>query len=247
MAQEDLCDVVILSGGLGTRLRDTVSDRPKTMAPVAGRPFLEYVLEQVEKSGFRKVILCVGFLANTIQEHFGNRFGKLDIDYSIEHSLLGTAGAVRFAISKVESSSLLVMNGDSYCGVNLFSFWSWHKANNSPASIVVSHVEDTKRYGRVNLDGPSRITSFEEKGSSSGPGYVNAGIYLLDRSIITELPAGRILSLERDIFPKLASQSLCGFKADTSPFIDIGTPESFREAQAMFMKDYGDVGKGSRV
>lgn len=230
----ELPDVAVLTGGLGTRLRDTVSNLPKTMAPVAGRPFLEYVLEQIERARFQRVVLCVGFLAESIQRHFGNKFGKLEIDYSVETALLGTAGALRFAITRVKSSSMLVMNGDSFCGVDLSAFWKWHIANRSNASIVVKKAGDTKRYGRVNLDGQSRVVSFEEKGSTSGPGYINAGIYCLDKGIIADLPPGRILSIERDVFPALAAKSLLGYSAEDATFIDIGTPESFRTAQSLF-------------
>ncbi len=225
---------VVLTGGLGTRLRSVVADRPKTMALVAGKPFLSYILDQLIEANVSTCKLCTGYMAEHVQEHFKDSYKELKISYSIEQALLGTGGAVRFALKSISSEFVLVMNGDSYCECNLAEFWKEHIKSGSLASMVVTEVPDTRRYGRVNIDSVGSITSFEEKGAASGSGFINAGIYLLHRSLIEEFPAGRQLSLERDLFPKLTDGRLHAFNKTSKFFIDIGTPESFQIANKLF-------------
>jgi len=226
---------IILTGGLGTRLRQVVVNTPKTMAQVAGRPFLEYILEQLQAASFKKVVLCVGYLSDQIQKHFGDTYQNLQITYSVENTLLGTAGAVRFALEKTSTQHLLVMNGDSFCAQPLDVFVQDYFTLSRKASIAVTEVTDTQRYGRVNFDQQEKVTSFDEKGSVQGSGWINAGLYIFNRQLIAAIPAGRNISMEKQIFPDLTIRGeLYAYKTSQRTFIDIGTPESFIAADKIF-------------
>ena len=235
---------VVLSGGLGTRLRSVLPERQKTVAPVAGRPFLSRVLEQIENSGIQSVVLCVGYLADQVEAEFGTKFGSLDVAYSIERSLLGTAGAVRFALDQVTARTLLVMNGDSYCGLDIAPFVQFHRSGSHQASMVITEAPNTRRFGRVNVDSDAIIRSFDEKGSVEGPGFINAGIYLFEREILEAIPRGHPHSFERDVFPKLLHGELHGYRAGNGRFIDIGTPETLQAAE-QFFQEKGSIGSST--
>lgn len=224
----------ILAGGLGTRLRAAVGDKQKVMAEVSGRPFLEYLLRQLETAGVRRVVLCVGYQAERVEEVLGGKFGALTLHYSREESPLGTGGALRLAVPLFDADTLYVMNGDSYCEFDLLKFSAWHAAQGAEASIALAGVEDTQRYGRVVLDQAGRVTCFQEKGQC-GPGLINAGIYLVRRERLMDIPEAGFVSLEKNMFPQWAGQGiLYGYQADVRRFIDIGTPESFNAAQKLF-------------
>lgn len=225
---------VILAGGLGTRLRAAVSDRPKVLADVAGQPFLERIFEQLRGFGVRKVVVCTGYMAEQIEHLYQASFKDLSITYSREHSLLGTAGAVRFALEHITTDRALVLNGDSYCDFNYATFKSFHDAKDAEASLLLTYVEDCSRYGSVVIDENGKVGSFIEKSGASGAGFINAGVYLMERSLIKEIPPGRILSLEKDIFPQWIGRKFYGHATNTPMFIDIGTPQSFEQAQSLF-------------
>jgi NDP-sugar pyrophosphorylase family protein len=225
--------VAVLAGGLGTRLRSVVPDRPKVMAPVLGRPFLSWWLDTLNDYGFRKVVLCTGYLANQISDYCGSSYRDLILDYSLELSPLGTGGALRQALPRCDSDLILAINGDSFCDANLSTFVSQHQESGWPASLVLTQVEDTRRFGRVICQGRDRIVEFQEKSATRGAGWINAGIYLLSRRLLQAVPAGEALSLERDLLPRWISRGLHGFKCPGS-FIDIGTPESFVQAAEFF-------------
>jgi len=228
-----LPDVTLLCGGLGTRLRGVIADRPKVLAPVAGKPFLAWVLDRLATQGFKRVILCTGFLAEQIEAEFGAEYKELDLEYSLEPSVLGTGGALRHALPLIESPSTLIMNGDSYCHVDLVQFCLGHDHSHALASMVLVNVDDSGRFGSVKQDGAGRVLAFQEKTASAVPGWINAGIYLINRSLLHEIPAGKISSLERDYFPPWINRGLRGFTTE-GPFIDIGTPESYASAEAFF-------------
>lgn len=225
---------VILAGGLGTRLRAAVSDRPKVLADVAGQPFLERIFEQLSGFGIRKVVVCTGYMADQIEQLYPASYKDLTISYSREHALLGTAGAVRFALEHITTDRAIVVNGDSYCDFEYPAFKSFHEAKNADASILLTYVDDCSRYGSVALDENGKVESFIEKSRAGGAGFINAGIYMMERSLINEIPPGRILSLEKDIFPHWIGRSFFGYASNAPMFIDIGTPQSFQHAQALF-------------
>jgi D-glycero-alpha-D-manno-heptose 1-phosphate guanylyltransferase len=221
--------VAVLVGGLGTRLKSVVNDRPKVMATINGRPFLTYILDQINDAGLKDVILCVGYMGKYIEAEIGKTYRRLSIRYSYEDESLGTGGALRNAHAFLNSDTILIMNGDSYCQHNTESFVSFHKRGNAVASLLLTFVCDTSRYGCISINEQNHILAFEEKKSSTGPGWINAGIYLIDREIISEIPDKRFVSLEKEIFPFLIGKEFYGFMND-GRFLDIGTPEDFTKA-----------------
>lgn len=226
---------VVLAGGLGTRLRSVVADRPKALADIGGQPFLTYLLEQLAHWQVREIVLCTGYLGDQIKERFGSSYKGLRLTYSTEIVPMGTAGALGLALSTVDSDTVLVMNGDSYCAADLGAFWNFHTKRSASASVLLVSNADTTRFGRVLLASDGRIVKFQEKTASAGPGLVNAGVYLIRRSLLQSLPAGEPSSLERDVFPTWIGKDFFGFDGNC-PFIDIGTPETYAAAEAFLTK-----------
>lgn len=224
----------ILAGGLGTRLRSRVSDRPKVLALVHGRPYLAYLLEQLADAGVRRVVLLTGYLADQVRSAFGDSYAGLRLTYSPEPTPLGTAGALRRALPYLYSSRVLLLNGDSYCSASLPELCEFHQRQAADFSLVLTHVEDCSRYGRVCVGPDGRVLRFEEKCQASGAGWVNAGIYLISRSLIQEVPPDVPVSFERDMCPRWSADKRCfGFPCE-GRFLDIGTPESYDQAEALF-------------
>lgn len=226
----------VLAGGLGTRLRSIVADRPKALAEIYGRPFLTYLLDQLVEAGIREVVLCTGYMGEKIRLALGESYGSLHLAYSQEPSPLGTGGALRYALPLLESTTVLVMNGDSYCDVNLQKFWAWHDAQGAAATLVLTWVPDTGRYGRVELNGHGAVTGFNEKAAEGRPGWVNAGVYLLSARLLRRIPAQREVSMEREVFPTWAGRGLYGYQSD-GRFLDIGTGENYAAAESFFALD----------
>ncbi len=224
---------VILAGGLGTRLRPAVSDCAKVLAEVDGRPFIGFILDQLSGSGVKSVVLCTGYRARQLQGALGESHGELRIEYSREPSALGTAGALRFALSRMGDGPVLVLNGDSFCTCDIGAFFDWHCRKGAAASLMLVHQEDTSAYGRVETDSDGRVVAFREKSSEVQPGWINAGVYILPLSLIESIPAGRAVSLETESFPAWISHGLYGFQSD-GELIDIGTPERYAAAPEFF-------------
>lgn len=222
----------VLAGGLGTRLHSVVSDRPKVLADVRGRPFLAYLLDQLASVGVANVVLCIGYLGEQVRSTFGDSYGNVRLAYSQESSPLGTGGALRMAAPLLKTDHALVLNGDSYCDVDLGDFWAWHRERGAESTLLLTWVPDTSRYGRVNVDDKGLSHSIEEKGAG-GPGWISAGIYLIERRRILDIPAGREVSLEREVFPDWAGRALYGYQTK-GRFLDIGTPESYAETGRFF-------------
>jgi NDP-sugar pyrophosphorylase family protein len=228
--------VAILAGGLGTRLRPATGERQKVLAEVAGRPFLSFLLDRLATQGFCDVVLCVGHRAAEVEAALGTAHGPLRLRYSHETRPLGTAGALRHALPLLDAPAALVLNGDSFCDADLAAAWAWHAAERSEATLVLVEVADTSRYGRVEVDESGVIHRFVEKQELRTRGWINAGIYLLARARIASIPAGRPLSLERDVFPGWVDGGLRGWRT-RARFIDIGTPESYAEALRFFTSE----------
>lgn len=224
----------VLAGGLGTRLRSRIADRPKVLALVRGRPYLAYLLEQLAGAGVRSVVLLTGYLADQIRSTFGDNYGGMRLTYSSEPSPLGTAGALRLALPYLSSPTILLLNGDSYCAASLPAFWEFHQHQAADFSLVLTSVVDSSRYGRVQVDSGGRVLRFEEKCQAGGAGWINAGIYLIDRDLIQEIPANVPVSLERDLCPRWAAEKRCFGFPSQGHFLDIGTPESYAQAEAFF-------------
>jgi D-glycero-alpha-D-manno-heptose 1-phosphate guanylyltransferase len=229
-------EAIILAGGFGTRLQSVVSEVPKPMAPVNGKPFLEYLLLHLKKFQVQKVILSVGYKAESIIDFFGNSFGNLAVEYSIEEEPLGTGGAVKLAMEKCNEADVLVLNGDSFVSVNLNNFYSFHISNNSDASFCLYKINNAARYGTVELDEENRITGFAEKKGETGAGIINGGIYLFKNKIFNGLGLPAKFSLEKDFFePNIENLNMMGYISN-GYFIDIGIPEDYQRAQDDFKK-----------
>lgn len=221
-------EAIVLAGGFGTRLRSVVKDVPKPMAPIAGRPFLEILLETLARKGFTRVILSIGFMAENIMNHFGSHFSGIDIIYAVEKKPLGTGGAIRLGMSLSQNSHLYIFNGDTYLDIESQDIEALWKRNKRPV-IVARHVPNTNRYGRLQTDG-GRVTGYHEK-SLGGSGLINAGCYLFNRGQLDEFDLNEPFSLETDYFARVLSKGLFDVFTTKGQFIDIGIPEDFLRAQ----------------
>lgn len=224
----------ILAGGLGTRLRSVVADRPKVLAPVAGRPFLAHLLDRLSSAGVGKVVLLVGYAAEQVKAAFGEEYGGMRLAYSAEPEPRGTGGAVRLALPHFDGDAVLLLNGDSFCDVDLTAFRAFHLEEPRSAALTLTRVPNAGRFGRVNLDTDGRVVGFEEKRANAGPGWINAGVYLLPRRLLEEIPADRAVSLEREVFPDWVARGLVRAFPAGGRFIDIGVPESYAAASEFF-------------
>jgi D-glycero-alpha-D-manno-heptose 1-phosphate guanylyltransferase len=222
----------VICGGLGTRLRSIVADLPKSMALISGTPFLRLLLDRLKSQGINDVILGTGYMAEKIESYFqsGDKFGMC-IRYSREHEPLGTGGALKLAEPLI-SDPVLVLNGDSYVEWTLKPMLELFSAKDADLVLVLQAVADVTRYGSVAVNDDGQVTEFIEKGSRTGPGLINAGVYLLRKGIVRDLPAGTPISLEREVFPRLLERRIYGL-ISTGLFIDIGIPDDFKRAQTL--------------
>jgi NDP-sugar pyrophosphorylase family protein len=235
VAPLDAIDVAILAGGQGTRLRPVLPDGQKVMAEIDGRPFLDYLLDQVEAAGARRIVLALGHRADEVFAYISRRkLGGAQIVVSFEDRPLGTGGALRLALPHLGSQTVLVLNGDSYAAVDFMALLALHRTRNARTTLALIPVDDRSRYGSVRCAADGAIIAFEEKRpEAAGPGDINGGVYLIERAAIAAIAEGRKVSLERDIFPGLCGTGLYGLR-QAVPFIDIGTPQSLRAASAFF-------------
>ncbi len=226
-------EAIILAGGLGTRLREVVPDLPKPMAPVHGKPFIEYLIKKLKKNGFLKIILSVGFKADKIQQYFGYAYDGIEIVYSLESEPLGTGGAIRLAMEHCKGSHVYIFNGDTYLDLEIDQVESlWFKKK---TSIIVGKImQDASRYG-VIVSRDSKVIGFIEKNSNSG-GLINAGCYVLGRHQLDAYPIGTRFSIEKDFLePKTNSLDInLEVFITNGYFIDIGIPEGYLEAIGYF-------------
>jgi D-glycero-alpha-D-manno-heptose 1-phosphate guanylyltransferase len=225
-------EAIVLAGGLGTRLRTAVPDLPKPMAPVAGRPFLAWILDQLADAGFYRAVLAVGYRHEVIRAHFGSGYRGVELFYSVEKAPLGTGGAMRLALEQVDESPVFVLNGDTYLEADYAGLLAAHVARGVALSMAVTRVADVSRYGSLQIEN-DRICGFLEKGSH-GPGYINAGIYLIDTEVLAGIPVDTPYSFEQDLMvPGVETLRPLAFQAD-GLFIDIGVPEDYERAQGLF-------------
>lgn len=230
----DMPDAIILCGGSGTRLRSVTGELPKSMAFVAGRPFLELLFDQLIQNGLKRVVLAVGYGRDLIRSHFTHQSLPLDISYSEELSPLGTGGALRNAVGHLRSETALVMNGDSYTDASLTSLVREHETSGADASILVVNADGRDDCGFIRLDDQQRIRSFEEKSVVSQSKYLNAGIYVMSRDLLATIQPQTQLSLERDVFPSwLDAGRVIHASIFAGNCVDIGTPERYRSAQQL--------------
>ncbi|NMB23912.1 MAG: NTP transferase domain-containing protein [Firmicutes bacterium] len=222
----ELSQAVILAGGLGTRLRPIVSDRPKALAIVAGEPFLRHQLRWLRDNSVYSAILCVGYKGDQIIEELGDgsSFG-MRLAYSQEHTPLGTGGALVQA-GPLLPSEFLVINGDTYTDLSLEPLWKAHWDHEALVTLAVTNTQDSTAVGGIELAGDGRIIAFREK--QPGATLVSMGIYVASKELLNHIPTHRPCSLEKDVFPRIGH--LYGHISQV-PFIDIGTPSGYHAAQ----------------
>lgn len=218
------CDVIILCGGLGTRLQSVVQDRPKPMAEIHGRPFVSLIVDQYLRHGARRFIFSTGHRGEMIEEWFGRHRGSYDTMFIRDPTPLGTGGALARAMTLVRSNPVLVLNGDSLCEIDPSRLLRFHALKRARATVAVTHQEDRPDTGAVMLADDDRVLSIVEKPRIRVSGYDSAGIYVFDRSISSLFPSHSPWSLERDLLPKLVTQGFYGF-VTASALYDIGTPD----------------------
>lgn len=221
-------EAIVLAGGFGTRLREVVSDVPKPMAPVAGRPFLEILLSMLAKKGFTRVVLSLGFMSDKIINHFGDHYEGMELAYEVEDLPLGTGGGIRAALTQCKNDHVFIFNGDTYLDLEVDELERQWRQTGNPI-IVVREVDDTARYGRVDIH-EGRIHGFLERGIE-GSGIINAGCYVLPNNIVDHFLPGQPFSLENDFFTKALQQIRFNSFVTQGQFIDIGIPSDYELAQ----------------
>jgi len=224
---------IILAGGKGTRLRDAVPAVPKPMVPVAGKPFLQYLLDYLCHYRVSEVVLAVGYKFEIIRDFFGSKYKDMDIRYSLEKNPLGTGGAIKEALNFVSQDQVFIFNGDTFFPVNLPKMFQEHKDKNATVTIALKKMINFERYGSVLVQN-GKITKFNEKKSRES-GLINGGIYIIDRSVQSFFPARQSFSFEKDVMEKKTADLEIRPYIEDVYFIDIGIPGDYEKAQSDFM------------
>ncbi|PCJ64301.1 MAG: D-glycero-D-manno-heptose 1-phosphate guanosyltransferase [Bacteroidetes bacterium] len=226
-------DVIILAGGLGTRLASVVSDVPKPMAPVAGVPFLDHILKKLPHHNIGQLILAVGHKYEKIEEYYGNLYQSIPIVYSIEKEPLGTGGGIGKAFTLVKEKTALILNGDTYFDVDYEQMWQTHSGNGGLMTLALKQMPTPDRYGTVLLDNKS-IVRFQEKQTGLNSGLINGGVYWADASLKDELPKMEKYSFESEVLEKKVKEGKLTGHISDGLFIDIGIPTDYERAQEIF-------------
>ena len=233
MSRTDV-DAVVLVGGKGTRLRPLTLSAPKPMLPTAGVPFLEHMLSRIRAVGIQHVVLGTSYKAETFTEYFGDgsAFG-LDIEYLVEDEPLGTGGGIRNVAPALRAGTVMVFNGDVLSGVDLGEVLDTHTGNDADVTLHLVKVPDPRAFGSVPTDDDGRVQAFLEKTDDPPTDQINAGCYVFKREVLEAIPAGRVVSVERDTFPGLLDSGARVFgHVDTSYWLDLGTPAAFVKGSA---------------
>ena len=231
-------ELLILAGGFGTRLRPVVSDVPKPLAPVNGRPYLSYLLQYLNQRGMFHAVISVGYMAETVEQRLGTCCEGISLDYSREDRPLGTGGAVALALKRIRAPHLMILNGDSFIAFDPAQLYAGFLAHHPERNGVIlgAGTKDVSRYGALDVASDGCLRKFLEKGHS-GPGLINAGVYLFSSEMLKNtLPRTTTFSLEKDYFPDLAAGKRLFVSVTNAELLDIGTPESFEYAQQFFLE-----------
>ena len=227
-----MMEAIILAGGFGTRLRHLVSDVPKPMAPVDGRPFLRYLLDDLISKGVERIILAVGYMKECITEYFGSSYRGVEIIYSIEDTPLFTGGAVKQALKHCQQDSIFVFNGDTYFDVDLKAMAAFKEKKAASFVLAACTMQDFDRYGTLELDQTGRILHFREK-KATAQGVINGGVYLMDKNFLNNITE-QTFSLENDILENVILEKQLFAFINEGYFIDIGVPADYNRAQKDF-------------
>jgi D-glycero-alpha-D-manno-heptose 1-phosphate guanylyltransferase len=225
-------DAIVLAGGLGTRLREAVPDKPKVMADVNGFPFLKYVLEWLARQRVEKIILSLGYKAEMVTGYFGNTFSGIPLVSITEKEALGTGGAIVNTIGEAASEQVLIVNGDTWFPVDVKKLSEFHISRTSKISLALKELADFDRYGTVKLQNDV-IERFEEKKFCTA-GLINGGIYLVNKELITSLDKKAPFSFEKEVLEKMAGTGLLRGLVFNELFIDIGIPGDYHRAGVLF-------------
>ncbi|HUG63833.1 MAG TPA: NDP-sugar synthase [Gaiellaceae bacterium] len=222
---------VILVGGQGTRLRPLTDRMRKDMLPLVDRPLLSYTFEHLARHGVERSIISCGYLPDQIEAAFGDQHHGMALEYAVEGQPLGTGGAIGFAGRELESS-FFALNGDSLREADLGEMISFHRSTGAKATILLTPVTDPSRYGLVRTAADGRVETFLEKPRPEeiDTDLINAGLYVLEPEVLDLVPAGRAVSIEREVFPQLAAEGAVFGLALPGYWLDVGTPESYLQA-----------------
>lgn len=228
-------EAIILAGGLGTRLRSAVPDLPKCMAPIAGKPFLAYVIEYLREQGVDRIIFSLGYKHEAIESFLQAQHSSLDYSCSIEAEPLGTGGAIRKACTLANVPDVAVVNGDTYFHADLDQLWRFQQQQAADCTLALKPMKDSDRYGVVEVDESKKITSFKEK-KWYADSLINGGVYLLNVQSFRREALPEKFSFEKDYLEALyRMRNMYGYIQDEY-FIDIGIPEDYARAQLEFVQ-----------
>jgi len=226
---ENSIDAVVLVGGKGTRLRPLTVSTPKPMLPTAGVPFLMHLLARIKAAGIEHVVLSTSFKAEVFEDYFGTGESLgLDIEYMVEDEALGTGGGIRNVYDRLRGDTTMVFNGDVLGGTDLTGILQAHEANNADVTLHLVQVGNPRAFGCVPTDATGRVLAFLEKTEDPPTNQINAGCYVFRRELIADIPAGRVVSVERETFPKLLEDGYAVYGyVDNAYWRDMGTPGDF--------------------
>ena len=227
-------EAVVLVGGLGTRMRPLTLSAPKPMLPIAGVPLLTHLLGRIRAAGVEHVVLGMSYRAEVFTAHFGDGSALgLKLDYIVEDEPLGTGGGIRNVASTLIEPDVLVFNGDVLSGLDPGEVVRTHRKVGADITLHLVRVSDPRRFGCVPITADGRVLGFLEKTADPPTDLINAGCYVFRREVIEEIPAGRVVSIEREIFPRLlASGARVHAHVDSSYWLDLGTPAAFVQGSA---------------
>src|SRR5664279_1782668 len=227
-------DAVVLVGGQGTRLRPLTLSAAKPMLPTAGVPFLEHLLSRIRAVGIRHVVLGTSYKPETFTAHFGDGSDVgLQIDYLVEDTPLGTGGAIRNVADRLRAGTVMVFNGDVLSGLDLSALLATHADNSADVTLHLVKVPDPRAFGSVPTGPDGRVQAFLEKTDNPPTDQINAGCYVFRRSVLETIPAGRVVSVERETFPGLLADKARVFgHVDSTYWLDLGTPAAFVRGSA---------------
>ncbi len=223
-------EALILAGGLGTRLRSAVPSLPKCMAPVNGKPFIDYIIEYFSSQNIQRYIFSVGYLHESVTTHINNTFPSIDAVFVIEDKPLGTGGAIHLAGREAREENVLILNGDTLFKVNVDGLYSLHEKKQAECTLALKPMNDFDRYGVVDLNDEKKVIQFNEK-KKYKEGLINGGVYVLNLSSFLKNDWPEVFSFEKEYLEKSPKEKLLYGSVQDGYFIDIGIPEDYKKAQ----------------
>jgi D-glycero-alpha-D-manno-heptose 1-phosphate guanylyltransferase len=230
-----ITEAIVLAGGLGIRLRSVVPDLPKSLAPIAGRPFLAHLLDYAKKEGINKFIFALGYKTELIEEFVKGYLPEDSYSFSVEQEPLGTGGAIYKACNQITGTNAIVLNADTFFAVSFSQIDRLHEQQNADCTLALKPMKDFERYGLVSMNEQKKVTGFSEK-KYQASGLINGGVYALNAASFIKKPFPPVFSFEKDYLEKnFLKGNILGFVSDAY-FIDIGIPEDYQRAQTEIPK-----------